>query len=99
MADQTPPPALLPDVLAESLLPPICLYCVRFRPNSPGLTCDAFPDGIPEAIWTLQADHHQPYSGDHGIRYTAPHDDAAREARTIIQETREFGILRKDHPR
>jgi len=34
-----------------------CPVCLRYRAN---LTCDAFPDGIPEAILTGQHDHTKP---------------------------------------
>jgi 2'-5' RNA ligase len=51
--------------------------CARYRSpfseeNLTGLTrpfCAAFPDGIPAAIWDNQADHREPYEGDHGLRW------------------------------
>ena len=43
-----------------------CISCIHYRGV---LTCDAFPDGIPEEIATGQHDHAEPYRGDHGIRY------------------------------
>lgn len=60
---------------------PQCLTCRRwvsplagdYDPNGPEpiQTCSAFPDGIPDAIWWNQADHRQPYPGDHGIRWAS----------------------------
>lgn len=61
---------------------PLCMACIRFKmPGSDiyGLTCTAFPDGIPDAILQGVHDHHQPYPGDHGIQFE-PIDDLQRDA-------------------
>lgn len=48
--------------------------CVHFR-GAEGdepkqvVTCDAFPDGIPEEIAYGDNDHTEPYPGDGGIQY------------------------------
>ena len=31
--------------------------------------CNAFPEGIPDEIWTNRYDHHDPYPGDNSIRF------------------------------
>lgn len=50
--------------------PPICYGCAHFMSNNlEGLTCDAYPDGIPIEIITGENDHREPYSGDHGIQF------------------------------
>ncbi|MFC7257696.1 MULTISPECIES: hypothetical protein [Streptomyces] len=35
--------------------------------------CDAFPEGIPSAIYQDGFDHRLPYPGDHGIRFELQH--------------------------
>jgi hypothetical protein len=53
--------------------------CARYRsPYSPENTtgalkpfCAAFPEGIPDEIWTNQVDHRQPVEGDHGLQWLA----------------------------
>lgn len=54
--------------------PSLCMSCKRlFEPDayptpSPR-RCEAFPNGIPAPILTSQADHRDPYPGDHGLMY------------------------------
>ncbi len=56
-----------------------CGACERYRSpfsaenvdHLPGPFCAAFPAGIPEAIWTNQADHRQPIEGDHGLQWVS----------------------------
>ena len=46
-----------------------CVQCVTCRHYRPGMTCDAFPIGIPSVILTGERDHRQPFPGDKGIRW------------------------------
>lgn len=59
-----------------------CDACARLRPKTDlddPMTCDAFPDGIPDVIWNNQADHRRPFDGDGGIRFEARAGDAYPE--------------------
>lgn len=49
----------------------MCVFCVFFRWGSSdtGLTCEAYPDGIPTAILLGAADHRLPLWGDNGIQF------------------------------
>jgi hypothetical protein len=50
----------------------LCAWCTRFRPAVRDRTiCEAFPEGIPEAIRLMDHDHRRPYPGDHGLRFAA----------------------------
>lgn len=44
-----------------------CATCSRRNAN--GMTCEAFPKGIPDAILDGQNDHTKPFPGDHGLLY------------------------------
>lgn len=46
---------------------PGCASCVHIAPT--GLTCEAFPDGIPLLIAQGDFDHTQPFQGDNGIQW------------------------------
>jgi hypothetical protein len=49
-------------------IPSICDSCVLRKDD--GLTCDAFPEGIPlEINGAGLVDHREPYPGDNGIRF------------------------------
>ncbi len=58
-----------------SIPPPMCYGCTHKRE---GLTCDAFPAGIPLEIVRSVADHREPFHGDNGIRFE-PRDTAAAD--------------------
>lgn len=63
--------------------PLLCDTCIHFLrtftdpPDEPTITdlsqwqCEAFPKGIPDAIAYNEFDHHDPFPGDHGMRYQA----------------------------
>lgn len=44
---------------------PICLACARLD----DISCEAFPDRIPTAIWVYGFDHRKPYPGDGGVTF------------------------------
>jgi len=43
-----------------------CAYCVY---KNKDITCDAFPDGIPDEILDMEDDHLEPFEGDNGIQF------------------------------
>jgi hypothetical protein len=47
------------------------MECARFHrdKDTEGLTCDAFPDGIPDEIIMGDSDHRKPVKGDHGLQF------------------------------
>jgi len=45
-----------------------CFDCEHFRGAKFG-RCDAFPNQIPEQIWSGKFQHDKPFPGDHGIRF------------------------------
>lgn len=46
---------------------PVCNFCARH--NILGKTCEAFPNGIPESIWSGADVHSTPCEGDHGLQF------------------------------
>jgi hypothetical protein len=52
--------------MSQPLIGQLCMQCRHIRED---WTCDAFPDGIPPAIFRGDADHTQLIRGDHGIHF------------------------------
>ena len=50
------------------LKPSQCHTCKYWRGT---LACDAFPEGIPDAVVFGGVSHKEPIEGDHGIQYEA----------------------------
>ena len=52
---------------------PVCSLCIHLNWRAPEFgksgTCRAFPDGIPEDIWTGADPHTKPHDGDKGILF------------------------------
>lgn len=62
-------PARAPDGLHGDMGLRISRQCATCRNLIIGVTCKAFPEGIPAAIWKEGTDHSKPYPGDNGIVY------------------------------
>ncbi len=62
------------------ILPPMCVDCARLV-DSPGkgLTCQAYPDGIPDEIVYGKWDHRLPKPGDRGLQFLPREDAEPRE--------------------
>lgn len=43
-----------------------CVTCIHYRMFK---RCEAFPDAIPDEIYSGEVLHDQPYRGDNGIQY------------------------------
>lgn len=49
---------------------PICYSCAHLAPlTGEGMTCAAYPTGIPIQIIESEVDHRLPYAGDGGIQF------------------------------
>ena len=48
---------------------PISTQCLDCLHNNGDFKCEAYPNGIPEEIYTGKHDHSKPFKGDNGIRF------------------------------
>lgn len=75
---------------------PQCMYCKHYRRDATKLVCDAYPDGIPDAILYWKVDHRAPYRGDNGIRFEPAEqgdEEAVKDRWRMINEAKQRKAL------
>ena len=71
--------------------PPICLHCKHFYRDADDLSCEAFPNGIPDSIVMGEFVHVIPYPEDNGILFSP-----LPEFKILTIESGRGGILSKE---
>ena len=60
-----------------------CSVCARYyakKSHEQGVSmCEAFPAGIPDAIFFNEANHKVPYPGDNGLQFVPKPDESPDE--------------------
>lgn len=68
--------------MTSYVIPVQCSRCkhlgARTNKELDRMNCEAFPDGIPDAIYTGEHDHRKPYRDDNGIRFESIDDKEKR---------------------
>jgi hypothetical protein len=69
-----------------TIVMPICLVCRHYDRTAPGpgIRCAAFPNGVPDEIFTSEADHRMPFDGDGGVRFEPIDDEAVAYAEMVF---------------
>jgi hypothetical protein len=71
-------------------LPPICVNCEHWNENSAHpVTCKAFPQGIPDEIFTYGNPHIEPINGDNGIQFEPRNGILTKYAKMAIDDYNE----------
>lgn len=52
--------------------------CMSCKWYVAGNQCIAYPEGIPEKIWSGEHDHTKPFAGDKGLQYEAEGEDTEK---------------------
>lgn len=76
--------------------PPICMVCKHLHDSINSFTCDAFPDGIPQAIAMNGADHRDAFSGDNGIRFEVKEGVSDEALAAAIATAFHFGDITQE---
>lgn len=75
-------PTRIDDTGARRAFSPVCMTCrhlaIGTRAGLSNLVCAAFPQGVPEAIWSGRHDHRTEYPGDGGVRWEAQRGEQDR---------------------
>jgi len=62
------------------------LQCFECLHNHGEFKCDAYPDGIPEEIYTGEHDHTKPFKGDNNIRFESLSDFLDKEEKDLSRK-------------
>ena len=60
---------------------PMCTVCVHYNGD---MTCTAFPDDIPDAIFLEHKDHRESFKGDKGITFEPDQRKKAKDISLVL---------------
>ena len=69
-----------------SIIRPLCMDCKHLNDTECGFSCKAFPDGIPDDIFSSTILHIKPYKGDKGIQFEPRDGITAEEAIKYVKD-------------
>lgn len=70
-----------------------CEICVNRYNNLKGAKCEAYPDGIPDALYSMAHFHTKPFKGDNGIKFELDENSSYKAyLPQIIQDLKRMGM-------
>lgn len=75
-----------------ALVSSLCDVCAH---RQEGMTCTAFPSGIPEPLQLMKEDHRHPYKGDNGVLFKPSEEAAEFSTLPTVEPTPDMELSRR----